>query len=160
MIISRILLLLAPVATELFEINVTAGNTRCRLDNTCGFHKRTTYSWCYTDYSNNWGYCCTDTCRLKGKDFFWCPSGDTYQHCGGTRTSDVLGRPCLKDHQCGMHFEEGQSGFHWCFVDLNLNWGYCCTVLETCDYHDESYKWCYISGYRRNNKWQYCVNDE
>ncbi|KAL3836070.1 hypothetical protein ACJMK2_021523 [Sinanodonta woodiana] len=160
MIIIRLLLLLVPVATELFKTDFTAGNTRCRHDNKCGFHQRTRYSWCYTNYSGGWGYCCTDYCRLHPRDYYWCPSGNWVEHCGGYQTKDVSGRPCLEDHVCGMHYEEGENGSYWCYVDLNGNWGYCCAVLSPCDYRGKSYTWCYISGYTTHPFWQYCKKDE
>ncbi|KAL3836079.1 hypothetical protein ACJMK2_021532 [Sinanodonta woodiana] len=161
MIISRILLLLVPVATQVFKEDVTAGNSKCRFDNKCGFHQDTTYSWCFVDYSGYWGSCCTDSCRITGRDFLWCPTGGTtYQHCGGHSTKDVLGRQCLENHPCGTHFEEGGNGVHWCFVDLNQNWGYCCAPRDKCDYNGERYKWCHVSGDVTSTRWQYCKNDE
>ncbi|KAL3836080.1 hypothetical protein ACJMK2_021533 [Sinanodonta woodiana] len=159
MIITRLLLLLVPVATELFKTNFTAGNTRCRYDNTCGFHQGTEYSWCYRDYSDGWGYCCTDYCRMQPRDYLWCPSGKSWQHCGGFKTKDVSGRPCLEDHLCGMHYEEGENGYHWCLVDLNRNWGYCCAPHSACANRGYSYTWCYISGDITYYDWQYCQRE-
>ncbi|KAK3600450.1 hypothetical protein CHS0354_037856 [Potamilus streckersoni] len=137
----------------------TAGNTKCRIDNKCGYHQGTEYSWCYTDYSDKYGYCCIDRCRKEDKPYFWCSAGKSWKHwqyCGGYEVTDVTGRPCLETHKCGAHYEDGENGFHWCFVDLNRNWGYCCSPNHFCDRHGGEYPWCYITIRDYDMNWRYC----
>ncbi|KAL3878184.1 hypothetical protein ACJMK2_030553 [Sinanodonta woodiana] len=137
----------------------TAGNTKCRSQSECGYHDGVNYSWCYTDYSDNWDYCCTGECTTEGATFLWCQSGLQAQYCGNTNTKDVNGRKCLGTHTCGTHMEDIYSPFadyYWCYVDMNANWGYCCSPFSNCGKHGESYNWCNTSRSSDSNSWDYC----
>lgn len=53
-------------------ITVTGG--RCRYDHECGLHGYG-YYWCYTDFNDNWEYCCRPSHRCNkypGKSYKWC----------------------------------------------------------------------------------------
>ncbi|KAL3836071.1 hypothetical protein ACJMK2_021524 [Sinanodonta woodiana] len=150
-----LLIVFVPVASDREE-KFTAGNTQCRHDNICGYHQNTKYSWCYTDYSDRWGYCCTSLCLFAGREYQRCYSGNTWQYCGNYRTYTITGKPCLLNHPCGMHYEEGEINFVWCYIDLNQNYEYCCREFSACSEHGEKYTWCYISGFRTHTEWDYC----
>ncbi|KAL3878135.1 hypothetical protein ACJMK2_030506 [Sinanodonta woodiana] len=144
----------------------TAGNTKCRSGNSCDYREGTTYSWCYTDYSNYWDYCCTGPCTTDTRTFLWCPSGDKRQFCGSDATRDVSGRKCLDTHTCGIHLDYNVLGLVsalWCLVDLVGNWGYCCAPFSLCGKYGESYNWCTTSPFTKVSyagmdlNWQYCT---
>ncbi|KAK3578037.1 hypothetical protein CHS0354_039584 [Potamilus streckersoni] len=141
---------------QYMDQTITAGNTRCRSNNKCGFHSGTGYSWCYTDYSNNWDYCCTGICSFVQNGFYWCPSGEVWQYCGSHLYKDIEGRPCLETHLCGLHNEDGDMVNYWCLVDLAGNWGYCCAPYSLCEKHGMDYLWCYTTRSSSGTKWQYC----
>ena len=138
----------------------TAGNSLCRVDSPCGNHGYS-YSWCYTDYSNNWEYCCVGPCYHHGGTigYKWCNVGSTWEYCGSyfsgdhDEVRDVKQRPCLPNYPCGKH--GASSRRYWCYVDANKNWDYCCSPESACDYHGGTYKWCYTAdnGYH----WDYCM---
>ena len=134
----------------------TAGNTVCREDSPCG-NRGYSYSWCYTDYSNNWEYCCVGPCDYQGATFKWCNIGNTWEYCGsypsGDESKDVKQRPCLSNYPCGKHGAYPRT--YWCYVDANKNWDWCCSPESSCDYHGEIYKWCYTTD--RGYFWAYCV---
>ncbi|XP_062523637.1 uncharacterized protein LOC134198288 [Corticium candelabrum] len=46
----------------------TVDGKSCRSGDSCGYHGYD-YAWCYTDTSNNWGYCCTTECDSYGSDY-------------------------------------------------------------------------------------------
>ncbi|KAL3878126.1 hypothetical protein ACJMK2_030550 [Sinanodonta woodiana] len=142
-----------------FANTFTAGITRCRPDNQCGYHGRTNYFWCYTDYSNYWDYCCTGTCIQDFDSEFVCASGTTLTRCGNGANKDVSGRKCLDTHQCGLHMEThllSSPTYYWCLVDLDENWGYCCSPFNKCGKHEKSYDWCKTGVYESDGHWQYC----
>ncbi|KAK3611127.1 hypothetical protein CHS0354_014874 [Potamilus streckersoni] len=124
----------------------TAGGTMCRQDSNCGFHVGTSYSWCYVDYSDDWDYCCTAQCiwRIGKGGKPKCVSGNTFQYCSAPDddAKDVDLRPCLPTHPCGIHNEGGTSEYYWCYVDLNRNWGFCCSPFVPCAKYGRSYYWC------------------
>ncbi|KAL3878127.1 hypothetical protein ACJMK2_030549 [Sinanodonta woodiana] len=127
----------------------TAGNTKCRPSTRCDFHGGTSYSWCYTDYSNNWDYCCTGPCNSNGKPYLWCQSGDTFQYCGDGGSRDISGRKCLNTHRCGVHMDTSTARLnvpdrYWCLVDINGNWGFCCAPFSPCGKHGKTYNWCRV----------------
>ena len=135
--------------------SVTLDGTHCRNGHTCGFYDED-YLWCYTDWSNNWDYCCEDDCDFRNKtSYMWCITGNNQRWNYCSQRSSVVaisGNPCLQEHECGLH---GES-YHWCFTDLNKNWDYCCQPWHPCGYHGEKYKWCYC-GRSKKSKWKYCT---
>ncbi|KAL3847363.1 hypothetical protein ACJMK2_018278 [Sinanodonta woodiana] len=136
--------------------NKTAGNSFCRWDQTCGFHEKQPYSFCYVDYSNRWDYCCTGECDYHGYSYLHCKTGNTWQYCGEAGTMDIDGRPCHYLHPCGMHLEAKTASTYWCYVDHRKNYGICCQPSSSCDNHGESYKWCW-TGYKKETSWKYCT---
>lgn len=108
---------------------MTAGNSFCRVNHTCGYYGKT-YMWCFTTYSDHWDYCCTGPCYEKvifvGSS---CSSGSTYARCGGGGTRSKTGTLCLSDFPCGHHHDIASRVFmlysHWCYIDFNMNWDYC-----------------------------------
>ncbi|KAK3591196.1 hypothetical protein CHS0354_003822 [Potamilus streckersoni] len=137
----------------------TAGNTLCRGNNYCDFHQSTKYTWCFTDYSDSWDYCCTGSCDFHQNSYVWCQTGTEWAYCGGNQTYDIQARHCLATFPCGLHQEvPGNDERHfWCYVDLRLNWDYCCAPWNTCDKHGYSYNWCYIMNSKLSDKWQECI---
>ena len=134
---------------------ITAGNSLCRQDHKCGKYGKS-FSWCYTDYSNNWDYCCTDSCATRGENYLWCHSGSRWQYCGDAGTVNVKGRHCLPSSPCGLHLDvNANTNYYWCYEDNNKNWQYCCQPTCPCNWYSEGYKWCY-TGYKLHTKWQYC----
>ncbi|KAL3836092.1 hypothetical protein ACJMK2_021545 [Sinanodonta woodiana] len=136
----------------------TAGNTKCRGNEDCGYHKGTKYSWCYTDYSDNWDYCCTTRCGYDGEEYLWCQSGDQWQYCGNNRTTDVQGRSCLKTYPCGVHKNELRSidRYYWCYVDLNGTFDVCCAPHSPCLKRVSRTPWCYVGVSKLNKAWVRC----
>jgi len=57
-------------------ITVTGG--RCRQDHECGLHQNS-YYWCYTDFHNNWQYCCQPwhRCDYYNESYKWCYAGSS-----------------------------------------------------------------------------------
>ncbi|KAL3835860.1 hypothetical protein ACJMK2_021321 [Sinanodonta woodiana] len=138
----------------------TAGRTLCWANTQCDNHLEQPYKWCYTDYSNRWDYCCNGDCNFHGKTYLWCYAGlKHWQYCGNCLTYDVQGRKCLINMPCGVHKNELKAGdsFYWCYVDLNLNWDYCCAPHSRCGQGAESYDWCYVGTDITSDAWRYCV---
>ena len=134
---------------------ITAGNSLCRQDHKCGKYGES-FSWCYTDYSNNWDYCCTDSCATRGENYLWCHSGSRWQYCGDAGMVNVVGRHCLPSSPCGLHLDvNANTNYYWCYEDNNKNWQYCCQPTCPCNWYSEGYTWCY-TGYKLHTKWQYC----
>ncbi|KAL3836089.1 hypothetical protein ACJMK2_021542 [Sinanodonta woodiana] len=136
----------------------TAGNTMCRWNEECGFHQGKKYSWCYTDYSDNWDYCCTTRCRYLDENYKWCQSGNQWQYCGSDLKKDINGRQCLQNFPCGTHMNEISSdrSYFWCYVDLALNWDFCCAPHSPCQMGSTTYYWCYIEVYKTITFWKPC----
>ncbi|XP_062570556.1 uncharacterized protein LOC134232586 [Saccostrea cucullata] len=133
----------------------TAGNTRCRSDNRCGFNQGTSYSWCYVNFNGDWDYCCTGSCGFNEKtDYMWCRSGDRWQYCGNGGNITIGGQLCLAEFPCGMHQENGKASYYWCYT--GTYWDYCCQPWDTCSTHGYEYNWCY-TGYKKQTKYQYCT---
>lgn len=134
----------------------TAGNTMCREDSPCG-NRGYSYSWCYTDYSNHWEYCCVGPCDYQDLSHKWCNVGSTWEYCGGypsgDESKDVKQRPCVQNYPCGKHGVYPRN--YWCYVDADKNWDYCCSPESKCDFHGESYKWCYTAD--GEYFWAYCA---
>uniref|UniRef100_A0A452I517 Endonuclease domain containing 1 n=1 Tax=Gopherus agassizii TaxID=38772 RepID=A0A452I517_9SAUR len=64
---------------------VTVSGKACRADHPCGLYGER-YFWCYTDYRDNWDYCCSpqDYCGYHNYDYQWCYSRDpagSWQYC-------------------------------------------------------------------------------
>uniref|UniRef100_A0A8C8S1W2 Endonuclease domain-containing 1 protein-like n=1 Tax=Pelusios castaneus TaxID=367368 RepID=A0A8C8S1W2_9SAUR len=64
---------------------VTVSGKACRADHPCGLYGKS-YFWCYTDYQNNWEYCCSPRhyCGNHDYDYQWCYTKDpqaSSQHC-------------------------------------------------------------------------------
>ncbi|KAL3836084.1 hypothetical protein ACJMK2_021537 [Sinanodonta woodiana] len=139
----------------------TAGRTKCRGGALCARRQNPDYSWCYTDYSGGWDYCCTAECTYVG-DTLKCASGSRSQYCGNTRTLDIEGRPCLPTFPCGVHYNElkERDFYYWCYVDLNANWGFCCAPHSKCEKGTYSSAWCYIGADRSNKGWDYCKPED
>ncbi|XP_060592029.1 uncharacterized protein LOC132746796 [Ruditapes philippinarum] len=133
----------------------TAGNTRCRQDNTCGYHSQP-YRWCYTDAQDHWDYCCSGSCDFHGYNYMWCQSGSKWQYCGNAGSIDTKGRKCLESVPCGMHQEIGKASYYWCYVDHNKNWGRCCEPWDPCN-PKSTVSGCY-TGYKKYTMWQKCKN--
>ncbi|KAL3835911.1 hypothetical protein ACJMK2_021372 [Sinanodonta woodiana] len=137
----------------------TAGRTMCRNNHFCGTHDNTPFSWCYTDFSDNWDYCCTGECNYYGYDYLWCKSGIRWQYCGSCLKKDVKGRQCLATFPCGLHLELGgkEDRYYWCYVDLDKNWEYCCAPHSQCAQRGYKYFWCLISGEKSRDIYRKCV---
>ncbi|KAK3610957.1 hypothetical protein CHS0354_039009 [Potamilus streckersoni] len=133
----------------------TAGNTKCRHGNVCGYHQSTTYSYCYVDYSYNWDYCCTSACDYFGKDYLWCSAGSEWQYCGDAGYVGVDNIGCYYSHKCGAHQEYGKENYFWCYIDHKLNWRKCCAPSSPCDTYGLLYKWCY-TGLKNISYWEHC----
>ncbi|KAL3836093.1 hypothetical protein ACJMK2_021546 [Sinanodonta woodiana] len=133
----------------------TAGRTKCRRDENCGYHQKTDYSWCYTDYSDGWDYCCTGICSYYTNSLE-CPSGSQRQYCGSVRKSDIQGRPCLDTFPCGIHKNELQKGntYYWCYVDLDGNWDFCCAPHSGCQKRSSRSAWCNVEASTFSTAWQ------
>ncbi|MBN3316738.1 ENDD1 protein, partial [Atractosteus spatula] len=60
---------------------VTVNRTPCRPDQQCAKYGKD-YYWCYTDYSNNWEYCCSPThyCDDHGYGYRWCYTDDPHSN--------------------------------------------------------------------------------
>ncbi|MBN3319202.1 ENDD1 protein, partial [Atractosteus spatula] len=58
---------------------VTVKGTPCRPDQQCAKYGKD-YYWCYTNYKNNWEYCCSPThyCDDHGNDYRWCYTDDPH----------------------------------------------------------------------------------
>ncbi|KAK3598708.1 hypothetical protein CHS0354_003268 [Potamilus streckersoni] len=54
-------LIVRSLVTQLPKDDYTAGNTKCRYNNKCGYHQSSKYRWCYMD--NGWDYCCSGNCQ-------------------------------------------------------------------------------------------------
>ncbi|XP_045157066.2 uncharacterized protein LOC123523457 [Mercenaria mercenaria] len=133
----------------------TAGITRCRSGNRCGYHGYS-YSWCYVDFSNSWDYCCTGSCGFgSNTNYMWCSSGSTWQYCGKAGRRDVEGRLCLKGFPCGMHQEIGKANYYWCYTDSSRNWGKCCQPWDQCKSKCGKYSACY-TGYKKGTNLKKC----
>ncbi|XP_044281267.1 uncharacterized protein LOC123020989 [Varanus komodoensis] len=57
----------------------------CRADHPCGLYDES-YYWCYTDYKDNWEYCCSPLhrCDQRGYSYTWCyvdNSGSKWEYC-------------------------------------------------------------------------------
>ncbi|KAK3592315.1 hypothetical protein CHS0354_000870 [Potamilus streckersoni] len=137
----------------------TAGNTMCRPNNVCGFQQKTNYKWCYTDYSDNWDYCCIGACDFQGTTYMWCQTGKRWTYCGEYLKHDIQGRPCLFTFPCGLHQEvTGKTQrFYWCYVDVAHNWDYCCAPWSECKKHGFTYNWCYVVNSLFSDVWKKCV---
>lgn len=66
---------------------ITVKGSRCRCNHECGLHGES-YYWCYTDFDDNWEYCCQPwhRCNLYGESYKWChyrsqPDSNRYQYC-------------------------------------------------------------------------------
>ncbi|KAL3835862.1 hypothetical protein ACJMK2_021323 [Sinanodonta woodiana] len=140
----------------------TAGRTLCRANTSCDNYQGTSYSWCYTDFSNRWDYCCDGECNYHDKTYLWCSAGDTWQYCGNCLTRDLQGRPCLDTFPCGVHNNELKQvmSYYWCYVDLNGNWDYCCAPHRKCRKGSKSYNWCYIMADTTSEVRRDCVPEE
>ena len=138
------------------DTNIAFDGTFCRAGHKCDKYGES-YLWCYTDWSDNWKYCCEDNCDFKGQYYTYCKTGNSagWNYCS-QRSSMIpihSEKRCLQDHQCGLY---GKSYF-WCYVDLNKNWDYCCQPWDPCrDKKDGYKKWCY-AGYKNETTWQYCT---
>ncbi|KAL3835855.1 hypothetical protein ACJMK2_021316 [Sinanodonta woodiana] len=137
----------------------TAGRTLCRPNKYCGNHQQTSYSWCYTDFSDRWDYCCDGECNYYGGTYLWCSVGSTWQYCGNCLKKDVQGRQCLLTFPCGVHKNELEQGdrYYWCYVDLDGNWDYCCAPHSKCGFHSKSYTWCYVGHDTSSDAYRECV---
>ncbi|KAL3836085.1 hypothetical protein ACJMK2_021538 [Sinanodonta woodiana] len=136
----------------------TAGNSECRWNEKCGYHGDVRYSWCYTDYSDSWDYCCTSQCDFDEQNYKTCISGNTRQYCGQSGEIDIQGRPCLENHPCGVHTNDlrGSARYYWCYVDLNENWDFCCAPHSPCEKRSSSYTWCQIDVSKAITFWKPC----
>ncbi|XP_060570072.1 uncharacterized protein LOC132728447 [Ruditapes philippinarum] len=136
------------------ESSLSAGGSRCRDDHPCGYHKES-YQWCYTDWSNNWDYCCIDDCGLRDStSYSWCYTSNSkhWSYCSQRSSMiGVEGKRCRADHECGLH----GKFYHWCYTDTVDNWQYCCQPWHTCDKHNRSYKWCYV-GFEKETEEKFC----
>ena len=137
------------------DADVTSDGAHCRHGHKCGRHGKD-YSWCYTDWSDNWGYCCENDCTFRGEPYMWCRTGGSkksWNYCS-QRSSiiTITGNRCLQEHECGLH---GES-YYWCYTDLDKNWKHCCQPWHLCGYHNKKYKWCYC-GRSKETTWQYCT---
>ncbi|KAL3836094.1 hypothetical protein ACJMK2_021547 [Sinanodonta woodiana] len=144
--------------TETKVSQFTAGRTKCRGSENCGYHLQKDYSWCYTDYSDNWDFCCTGLC-VYYDDSLACPSGSMRQFCGSNRISDIQGRRCLDNYPCGVHKNDINvvDRYYWCYVDLDGNWDYCCAPHSVCKIHDRSViPWCFVSASTLDKFWMKC----
>ena len=132
---------------------ITIGGDRCRDLSSCAFGGYT-YKWCYTDWSDNWDYCCKDKCMFReGYNYLTCETGDGLKGCS-SRSSifTIKGERCLGDHECGLH---GES-YYWCYTDIAKHWNYCCQPWHTCEKHKKTAdKWCYV-GQSRSKRKKYC----
>ncbi|KAL3835856.1 hypothetical protein ACJMK2_021318 [Sinanodonta woodiana] len=138
---------------------ITAGRTFCRSNAKCEQELETSFSWCYTDFSDRWDYCCTGECNYYGENYLWCSVGSTWQYCGNCLKKDVQGRECLATFPCGMHKNELKSGslYYWCYVDLDGNWEYCCAPHSKCSMQSKAYNWCYVGGDITSSTWSECI---
>lgn len=66
---------------------ITVKGGRCRQDHECALHGES-YYWCYTDFHDNWDYCCQPWHRCDYYDhetYRWCYAGSslhsTWQYC-------------------------------------------------------------------------------
>ncbi|XP_014459850.1 uncharacterized protein LOC106737364 [Alligator mississippiensis] len=64
---------------------VTVKGHQCRADFPCGLYHQS-YYWCYTDYRQNWDYCCAPHhyCGKHGYSYQWCYVGGQtkdWQNC-------------------------------------------------------------------------------
>ena len=66
---------------------ITVNGGRCRQDHECALHGKS-YYWCYTDFHDNYEYCCQPWHRCDyydGKDYKWCYAGSSlnsrWQYC-------------------------------------------------------------------------------
>ena len=126
----------------------TVDSKSCRSGNSCGYNGDE-YAWCYTDASNNLGYCCTTDCDSYRSDYDWCTTGTDFkwQFCHRdmkTTYRSSLGKTCKFDSLWGYHNEAYAS----CNT-TDDNWDCCCT--GDCASHGKHYDWC-TSG----TKWSYC----
>ena len=156
--------------------NVDYYGRACRENHPCG-KRGYSYSWCYVDSKNNWGYCgtqkenfkvvasngyyCIDKCRYYSSgQYYWCNTEDGWHYCSPQEGQDYRGKQCRPGHPCDKH---DWTSF-WCYVDSNNNWGYCGTYGESkhlthkgyycsteCEKHGEDYFWC-----ESYNGWGYC----
>ena len=67
---------------------ITVNGGRCRHNHECGFHTQS-YYWCYTDFYDNWEYCCQPwhRCNYHGESYKWC-------YASKARTSNWYWRRC------------------------------------------------------------------
>ena len=136
--------------------NVTVQGDRC-IDSSCGFHG-TKNRWCYTDWAKkSKASCCFTKCTFQtGKDHQTCQTNNTKStatSCSNRySTINVKGQRCLAEHQCGLH---GYS-YYWCYIDVALNWDYCCQPWHPCGEHKYSYRWCYTGKSKSSSTYQYC----
>lgn len=135
--------------------NIAFDGTLCRPGHNCGKHDES-YLWCYTDWSDNWQYCCEDDCDFGEEGYTYCTTaGNSWNYCSQTSSMIPIKseRRCLQDHQCGLYGET----YYWCYVDLNKNWDYCCQPWDLCRDRKDGYKkWCY-TGREKEKSWQYCT---
>ena len=160
--------------------NVDYLGRACRDDHPCGKYG-SSYSWCYVDSDNNWGYCgtqrenfkvvasngyyCIDDCRYYSSgEYYWCNTENDWQYCSPKEGQDYQGKQCRPNHFCDKH---GES-YYWCYVDNNNNWGYCGIDGESkhltykayycsteCEKDGTDYFWC-----RSFDRWGYCSPTE
>lgn len=76
---------------------ITVKGGRCRQDHECALHGNG-YYWCYTDFDNNWDYCCQPWHRCDyydGEDYRWCYAGSSletkWRHCYYQRNAEEKG---------------------------------------------------------------------
>ena len=135
--------------------DVTLDGTHCRHGHKCDRHGED-YSWCYTDWRDNWDYCCENDCTFRGESYMWCRTGaskKSWSYCSQRSSMiTITGKRCLQEHECGLH---GESDY-WCYIDLTKKREYCCQPWHPCGYHGEKYKWCYC-GRSKETTWQYCT---
>uniref|UniRef100_A0A8C8RYN3 Endonuclease domain-containing 1 protein-like n=1 Tax=Pelusios castaneus TaxID=367368 RepID=A0A8C8RYN3_9SAUR len=83
---------------------VTISGKACRVDHPCGLYGES-YFWCYTDYLNDWDYCCSPRhyCGNHGANYQWCYTADPqghWKHCTAhVPTQEAGGRtPAIVHH--------------------------------------------------------------
>ncbi|XP_074873176.1 uncharacterized protein LOC142024817 isoform X2 [Carettochelys insculpta] len=134
------------------DSRVTAKGWSC-VGKPCGKHD-SAYSWCYTSYSNNWDYCCTDKCSVNPNSRkYECARGDgTATECSPQYSAaTVSGKACRADHPCGLY----NKSYFWCYTDYRDNWEYCCSPQHFCGDHDKDHLWCYTRDPEKS--WEYCT---
>ncbi|KAL3837065.1 hypothetical protein ACJMK2_022452 [Sinanodonta woodiana] len=103
-------------------------NVPCRENHRCERHGYS-YTWCYTDSSDNWDYCCDTPCQYDDEGALRCKSGSYDKFCGSPGTKTVLLENCVDRWPCGHH----DYNYYWCYTDNDLkSWNYCCHPNATC----------------------------